>query len=94
VIVNRSGSATVILEANGGELDDDGNPPADEWVDVSSGGYALGAGEAVSKRIPPTMPYYRTRITVSGPGDVVSYVPLMILPSGMSVSAGHPQKNG
>lgn len=90
VIVCTGGTATVILECNGGQLGDDGNPPAAEWVDVSGGGYTMTAGDVRCKRLPPVMPYWRTRITAIAGATVLSYVPLLVLESGGKVSASYP----
>lgn len=91
VIVCATGTATVVLEANGGQLDDNGNPPAGEWVDVSGGGYDLTAGDTLCKRLPPVMPYWRTRITaIAGGATVTSYVPLLVLAEGGKISASYP----
>ena len=83
-------SATVKIEANGGDLDSNGNPPTDEWVDISGGGYALTAGQSVAKNIPPTVPFVRTNITAITGSTVVSYIPLVYFPGGRVASAAYP----
>lgn len=92
IIVLKAGTATILIEGNGGELDQNGNPPSDEWIDVSNGGYALDivGSTKVAKRLPPIMPIYRTRISAEAGGELVSYVPCLILPSGQIISAQHP----
>lgn len=89
-IVCTGGTATVVLEANGGQLGDDGNPPAGEWVDVSGGGYTMTDGDVRCKRLPPVMPYWRTRITAIAGATVISYIPLLVLEDGGKVSASYP----
>jgi len=83
-------SATVKIEANGGDLDSTGNPPSDEWIDISGGGYTLTAGQSVAKNIPPTCPYIRTNITAITGSTVVSYIPLVYFPGGKVASASYP----
>ena len=74
------GSATVFIEVNGGALDSTGNPPANDWLDITGGGIAMStAGTAkVCKNLDPSMPYVRTRITsIAGGATITSYVPLI-----------------
>jgi hypothetical protein len=90
VIFCAGGNATVILEANGGIPDlATGQPPAAEWVDCSNGGFAMTAGSTLAKSIPPSLPCWRTRITVNAGATVVSYVP-NIAGAGTLVPASHP----
>jgi hypothetical protein len=84
----------VVLECNGGPLDSNGNPPAADWVDVSSGGYVLtipggGTPQKLAKLLAPVMPFWRTRITSIG-GSITSYVPLIPTPTGVLVPASYP----
>ena len=87
---------TVFAESNGGALSQFGVPPAAEWIDQSSGGYAVtipaGGIYTLDKKILITgTPMYRTR-TVAGAGamTVTSYVPYLVLSNGNWVSAGPP----
>jgi hypothetical protein len=86
-------SCTVLLEGNGGQVDSTGNPPSGEWVDYSSGGYALTNGQALSKFIPRCVPYWRTRITAintpTGTG-LVSYCPGIIGADSTITNASYP----
>lgn len=84
-------SCTVLLEGNGGRVDSTGNPPSGEWVDYSSGGYALTNGQTLSKFLPRCIPYWRTRITAIVAGTLVSYVPSIVSPEGQVVSTGYPE---
>jgi hypothetical protein len=87
-------SCTVLIEGNGGLIDNTGNPPSGEWIDYSSGGYALTNGQVLSKKLPFSIPYWRTRITaitLGGGSGVVSYVPSIIGPTGIVVSASYPR---
>lgn len=86
------GTATVLIEANGGLLDSTSNPPSGEWVDISGGGYALTAGTYVAKRIPPNVPFIRTRISANSGATVTSYVPCICYPGGKWTSAPRPHK--
>jgi hypothetical protein len=87
-------SVTVVIEGNGGALDSTGNPPSGEWIDYSSGGYALTNGQNLSKKLPYSVPYWRTRITAintpTGSG-LVSYIPSIIAPNGEVVATGYPE---
>ena len=87
-------SCTVVVEGNGGQLDSTGNPPAGEWVDYSSGGFALTNGQQLSKKLPFSIPYWRTRIsainTPTGQG-LVSYIPSIVVSNGWVVSTGYPE---
>lgn len=86
-------SCTVVLEGNGGAITN-GAPPANEWVDYSAGGYALTNGQALSKFLPASIPYWRTRIsaiTLGGGTGLTSYVPDIVGPSGVIVSASYPK---
>jgi hypothetical protein len=86
-------SVTVLIEGNGGQIDSTGNPPSGEWLDYSSGGFALTNGQSLSKYLPRTIPYWRTRITaINTPTGVglVSYCPSIIGPEGKIVSASYP----
>src|ERR1700687_5781556 len=56
-------SCTVLVEGNGGQVDATGNPPASDWIDVSSGGISLTTGQFFAKVLPIQFPIYRTRIT-------------------------------
>jgi hypothetical protein len=90
------GTATVLIEANGGLLDANAAPPSGEWIDISSGGYAMTSATNVAKRIPPNLPYIRTRITVISGATVTSYVPAVCYPSDKGAfwtSASHPKKS-
>jgi len=86
-------SCTVVVEGNGGTLDSTGNPPSGEWIDYSSGGFALTNGGQLSKYLPRSIPYWRTRITAinspTGQG-LVSYVPDLVGPNGVITSAARP----
>lgn len=85
------GTATVLIEANGGDVDPNtGVPPSGEWIDISGGGYAMTAATNVAKRIPPNVPYIRTRISVINGATVTSYVPAICYPGGKWSSATHP----
>lgn len=86
------GTATVLIEANGGLLDSTSNPPSGEWVDISNGGYAMTAGTTVAKRIPVELPYIRTRITALSGATVTSYIPSVFYPGGRWGSASRPRK--
>ncbi len=85
---------TVLVEGNGGAIDPTtGLPPAGEWVDYSAGGYAMVNGDFLSKSLPRAIPCWRTRmtLTVLGPGTgLTSYVPCIVTPNGLFVSAGRP----
>ena len=83
-------SCTVLIEGNGGLVDQTGNPPAAEWIDYSSGGYSLTNGSQLSKYLPRAIPYWRTRITAIVAGTLVSYVPSVVGPNGVIVSASYP----
>jgi len=85
------GTATVLIEANGGQLDSTNNPPSTLWGDISSGGYALTAGTYVAKRLPPQSLYVRTRISAISGATVQSFVPSIYLADGRHVSASHPK---
>src|ERR1700690_1322367 len=86
-------SCTVVVEGNGGTLDSTGNPPSGEWIDYSNGGFALTNGQQLSKYLPRSVPYWRTRITAintpTGQG-LQSYVPSLVGPSGVIISAARP----
>jgi hypothetical protein len=86
-------SCTVLIEGNGGPLDSTGNPPSTDWIDYSSGGFALTTGQSLSKFLPRVVPYYRTRISaivLGGGSGLVSYVPCIIGPGGIIASASYP----
>jgi hypothetical protein len=86
-------TCTVLLEGNGGPLDTFGNPPAGDWQDYSAGGYTLTNGQFLSKFIPRSIPYWRTRITVNTAATGVgfySYVPSLVAPGGVIISAAYP----
>lgn len=83
-------NATVLIEANGGLLDSTGNPPSGEWVDISNGGYAMTAGTNVAKRVPPNVPYVRTRISANSGATVTSYISCICYPGGRWGSAPRP----
>jgi hypothetical protein len=90
------GTATVLIEANGGLLDATSNPPSGEWIDISSGGYSMTSGSNIAKRVPPNLPYIRTRITALSGATVTSYVPCVCYPSDKGAfwaSASHPKKS-
>lgn len=87
-------SVTVLIEGNGGLIDTTGNPPTTEWIDYSAGGYTIGNNGQLSKFLPRSIPYWRTRITaITAPtgSGLVSYVPIIIGPNGVLVSASYPQ---
>lgn len=90
MIFCAGGTATVKIEANGGDLDSTGNPPSGEWVDISGGGYSMTAGTSVAKNIPPTVPFIRTNITAISGATVTSYIPLVYYPGGRVASAQYP----
>ncbi len=87
-------SCTVVVEGNGGAIDNTGNPPSTDWIDYSSGGFALTNGQQLSKYLPRSIPYWRTRITAintpTGAG-LVSYCPCIVGPNGVIVSASYPK---
>lgn len=73
-----SGEIDVVFEVSGGQLDDHGNPPADEWIDISDGGWTMVPGDHLLKKTHPEMPFHRTRITrQTGTAYLVSYIPLL-----------------
>jgi hypothetical protein len=84
-------SCTVLVEGNGGQVDATGNPPAAEWVDISSGGIALTTGQNFAKTLPIQFPCYRTRITAIVAGTFFSYVPSIITAGGVQASARYPK---
>lgn len=96
-ITGAGGTATVTIEANGGELDSTFNPPAAEWIDISNGGYSMDSASLpnVAKRIPPNLPYVRTKVaSIAGASTVVtSYIPKLTLASGQNVSPTHPKRS-
>lgn len=96
-ITGAAGTATVFIEANGGELDGTFNPPSGEWIDISNGGYAMDSANLpyVAKRIPPNLPYVRTRvIDITGAFTVItSYIPKITLASGQNASPTHPKRS-
>jgi len=75
VVVCKVGTAIVALQGNGGAIDSTGNPPSDEWVDCSNGGYSLVPGQTLAKFLPLTLPFWRTYIVQNTGANVVSYVP-------------------
>jgi hypothetical protein len=86
-------TCTILLEGNGGTIDSTGNPPAGDWQDYSAGGFTLTNGQFFSKFIPRCIPYWRTRITVNtAPTGVgfYSYVPDVVGPAGLIISASYP----
>ena len=87
-------SCTVVIEGNGGQCDPvTGNPPSGEWIDYSSGGYAMTNGTNLSKALPRTIPCWRTRITamtLGGGTGLFSYIPAIVVANGNLVSAGRP----
>ena len=92
-ILCAGGTATVLIEANGGQVSAAGVPPSAEWIDISNGGYSMTAGQSIAKRIPPNIPYIRTRNTALSGATVTSYVPCICYPGGRWASAGHPAKS-
>lgn len=87
-------TCTILVEGNGGQIDNTGNPPSGEWVDISSGGITLTNNQSFAKTLPLQFPCYRTRITVNtaptGNG-FVSYVPSIITSGGVQASARYPK---
>jgi hypothetical protein len=76
VVICKGGTAVVVMESNGGAVDQGtGLPPSDEWVDCSNGGYALVPNQTLAKVLPVSMPFWRTRIINITGGQVVSYIP-------------------
>ena len=92
-IICTGGTATVVVEANGGTLDSTFNPPSGEWVDISNGGFSMTSGQTIAKRIPPNIPLVRTRITALSGATVISYIPAICYPAGHWASAQHPQRS-
>lgn len=84
------GTATVLIEANGGLLTAAGVPPSGEWIDISNGGIAMTSNTTAAKRIPPNVPYIRTRLTANSGATVSSYVPCICFPGGKWASASRP----
>lgn len=91
------GSATVFIEVNGGALDSTGNPPTNDWLDITGGGVAMSTAgtNKICKTLEPTMPFVRTRITsIAGGATITSYVPLLYVQSQSGVyqvvSASYP----
>ena len=94
VIQITTGTATVRIQGNGAEIDGaTGLPDANAWFDVT-GDIAMDFSDTTkriyAKKLPPTIPWYRTNITVAGSCNVNSYVPLMILPGGQVARAKRP----
>ncbi len=87
-----TGSGTIRIETNGGRLDPaTGEPPSNEWADVSGGGYSVTAGDILKKGVPVSEPYVRTRITaIAASSNIVSYVSQARGLDGQAVTAGYP----
>ena len=83
-------SCTVLIEGNGGAISSTGNPPSGEWIDYSNGGYSLTNGQTLSKFLPRCIPYWRSRITAIVAGTLITYVPSIVGPNGVIVSASYP----
>lgn len=88
------GTATVRIQANGGTIDPNtGIPDVNDWIDVT-GDLLMDFSDPTkltyAKKLPPSMPYYRTRIAAIAGGNVISYVPLLVLPSGQVAAAHRP----
>jgi hypothetical protein len=90
IIFCAGGTATVVIEANGGQLSSAGVPPSGEWIDISNGGLSMTSGQTAAKRIPPNVPYIRTRNTALSGATVTSYVPAICFPNGRWASASRP----
>ncbi len=90
-----AGSGTIKIEVNGGVTDPvTGEPPSNEWADVSGGGYTVTSGDILKKGVPVSEPYVRTRITgIAGSSNIVSYVSLARSATGDAVTVGYPPLN-
>lgn len=80
------GTATVVVECNGGTLDVDGNPPASEWMTFAT--YTMSGGDREAPALPYTHPIYRTNITAISGATVTSSIS-HIISQGFRV---HPAK--
>lgn len=99
-IVSGSGTATVTVEANGGALDSNGNPPSADWVDQSpeGTGYVMSSADTTTRQyliLPATKaPFWRTKILAISGVTIESAVSQIIVssPAGfpMAVAAKYP----
>lgn len=82
-ITCTGGGATVLVQMNNGQLDDDGNPPPGEWLTQNT--YTMTAGTTEAPTLNYAFPIFRTYISAIDAGATVTSCVSHIVDRGFQV---------